>query len=61
MLKSIAKKYPTWDDVPSYDTSFALIVSEMSKGTFVRFGTYGEPSLHPIEMIEAMEKLQNDK
>lgn len=54
MLKSIAKKYPTWYDVPSYDTSFALIVSEMSKGTFVRFGTYGEPSLHPIEMIEAM-------
>ena len=54
MLKSIAKKYPTWDDVPSYDTSFALIASEMSKGTFVRFGTYGEPSLHPIEMIEAM-------
>lgn len=54
MLKSIAKKYPTWDDVPSYDTSFALIASEMSKGTFVRFGTYGEPSLHPIEMIESM-------
>lgn len=54
MLKSIAKKYPTWDDVPSYDASFALIVSEMSKGTFVRFGTYGESSLHPIEMIEAM-------
>lgn len=54
MLKSIAKKYATWDAIPSYDESFALITSEMSKGTFVRFGTYGEPSLHPIEMIEAM-------
>lgn len=54
MLKSIAKKYPTWDDLLSYDTSFTLIASEMSKGTFVRFGTYGEPSLHPIEMIESM-------
>lgn len=54
MLKSIAKTYPQWDDIPTYDDTMSAVAVEMSSGTFVRFGTYGEPSLHPIEMIEAM-------
>ena len=54
MLKSIAKTYPQWDDIPTYDDTMSAVAVEMSSGTFVRFGTYGEPSLHPIEMIDAM-------
>ena len=126
MLKSIAKTYPQWDDIPTYDANTMEDVARTMAGgediswdvtfydrdnseqfvvnvrgdfeneedaikraiyennvfvddtqygtmywgqnevdvygakrnydkpTFVRFGTYGEPSLHPIEMIEAM-------
>lgn len=54
MLKSIAKKYPTWESIPTWDASMLDIATNMAQGTYVRFGTYGEPSLHPIEVIEAM-------
>jgi hypothetical protein len=32
----------------------------MSQGTYVRFGTYGEPSLHPIKMIEEMSNVADN-
>jgi hypothetical protein len=54
MLKSIAKIYPTWDEIPVFNDGMIQKSVEMSKDTYVRFGTYGEPSLHPIEMIKAM-------
>lgn len=54
MLKRVAKQYATWGDVPNYEASFTIIAREIAQGKFIRFGTYGEPSLHPIEMIEAM-------
>jgi hypothetical protein len=54
MLKRVAKQYVTWGDVPNYEASFTIIAREIAQGKFIRFGTYGEPSLHPIEMIEAM-------
>lgn len=54
MLKSIAKKYPTFESIPTWDASMLDIATSMAQGTYVRFGTYGEPSLHPIEVIEGM-------
>lgn len=61
MLKSIAKTYQQWDDVPTYDADTMQHLSQsLSVGTFVRFGTYGEPSLHPIEMIDAMVKVADN-
>jgi len=54
MLKSIAKQYPTFDELPMYDNIAKAISVDMAKDTFVRFGTYGEPSLHPIELIRGM-------
>ena len=61
MLKSIAKTYQQWDDVPTYDADTMEHLSQsLSVGTFVRFGTYGEPSLHPIEMIDAMVKVADN-
>ena len=54
MLKSIVKDYPTWDDLP-IDYNIEDII-EMSKDRYVRFGTYGEPSLHPNNVIKQMSK-----
>lgn len=60
MLKSIAKIYPAWDDIPVFNDEMIQKAVEMSKDTYVRFGTYGEPSLHPIEMIKQIsEACQN--
>jgi hypothetical protein len=52
MLKSIAKEYPTFESIPrEYDIDTLI---KMSTDRYVRFGTYGEPSLHPLEVIEVM-------
>ena len=52
MLKSIAKEYPTFESIPrEYDID-ALI--KMSKDRYVRFGTYGECSLHPQEILDVI-------
>jgi len=53
-LKSIVTKYGSLENIPTFNKSMLSIVEKMSKDTYVRFGTYGEPSLHPIEMIETM-------
>jgi hypothetical protein len=54
MLKSIAKEFGAFENVPTFKYDMILQAREMSQGTYVRFGTYGEPSLHPIKMIEEM-------
>ncbi len=53
-LKSIVNKFGTLDNIPTFDNTMLKIVEKMSKSTYVRFGTYGEPSLHPIEMIRTI-------
>ena len=54
MLKSIKNEFATWDDVPEYDEYIGAVIVSMSANKFIRFGTYGEPSLHPQELIESM-------
>ena len=52
MLKSIAKEYPTFESIPrEYDIDQLI---KMSTGRYVRWGSYGECSLHPQEIIEAV-------
>lgn len=52
MIKSIAKQYPTFESIPAeYDIN---ALAKMAKDKYVRFGTYGECSLHPQEIIEVM-------
>lgn len=52
MLKSIAKQYPTFESIPAeYDID---TLTKMAKDKYVRLGTYGEPSLHDIRIIQAM-------
>jgi len=52
MLKSIKKEYPTWDDLPTEIPTDRLV--DMARDKYVRFGTYGEPSLHPFDVVSMM-------
>jgi hypothetical protein len=60
MLKSIAKEFGTFDNIPTFRFDMIIQAREMSQGTYVRFGTYGEPSLHPIKMIEEMSNVASN-
>ena len=44
---------------PQHDGRFDAIM-EMCKGSYVRFGTYGEPSLFPLELIEEMSDVASN-
>ena len=59
MLKSIAKEFPTFDSIPNFNEWIETEAINMSRDSYVRFGTYGEPSLHPIELIEDMVKVSD--
>lgn len=54
MLKSIVKTYPKWDDIPTINRSIERDIVSMSIDKYIRFGTYGEPSMHPIQLINRM-------
>jgi hypothetical protein len=60
MLRSIGTMYPTWDHLPRYGGSVKRHIINLSKGRYVRFGTYGEPSLHPIGLIEGMAAVASE-
>lgn len=52
MLKSIIKEYKTFENLPLYDQKIHNEIISISTNTYVRFGTYGEPSLHPKQLIQ---------
>lgn len=52
MLRSIGKQYKSFDDIPTYEAKHHLEVIGISEGRFVRFGTYGEPSLIEPRLVE---------
>lgn len=56
MLRSIVKEYKTFENIPTFNQKIYNSIIDMSHNTFVRFGTYGEPSLHPVELIEDVVK-----
>lgn len=45
------------DSVPYYNPTLAGEIVTKSEGKYVRFGTYGEPSLLPQELVWGMAKL----
>jgi hypothetical protein len=49
MLRSIKAK-----DLTKISNGKVDDIIEMCKGSYVRFGTYGEPSLLPIELVQGM-------
>jgi hypothetical protein len=60
MLKSTSKKYASFDDIPFFDEIAHHQILYICKGTYVRFGTYGEPSLHPYELINDIVKVADN-
>ena len=54
MLKSIVKEFENGlDSIPTFSEVTEKII-KMSTNRYVRFGTYGEPSMHPIELVTSM-------
>ena len=51
-LKSIQKEFKSFDSLPDFNKDIHSKILDICKDTYVRFGTYGEPSLHPIELID---------
>ena len=52
MIKSIIKEYDSFENIPTYNDDLHSQIVDICKDTYVRFGTYGEPSLHPLKLIE---------
>lgn len=57
MLKSIVKEFGSYDAIPEFSNMINLDLGVMAKDRYVRFGTYGEPSMHPISTVGLMTKM----
>jgi len=53
MLRGIAKR-TTWDEIPQLTAGIERDILKAAKDRFVRFGSYGEPSLLPIELTRTI-------
>lgn len=54
MIRSLIKEFNHIDNIPTYSNDIFNQITDMSKGLYVRFGSYGEPSMHPFELIETL-------
>jgi hypothetical protein len=52
-LRSIQTATP-WDQIPEFSADIAAKITEISKGKYIRFGTYGEPSLIPLDLVSSL-------
>jgi hypothetical protein len=53
MLKSIVREFTTLDYIPYVGNATEKILC-MAKGRYIRFGTYGEPTLIPLDLVASM-------
>lgn len=53
MLRAIGRKY-YWNDIPELNKDIEREILRASTGRYIRFGTYGEPSLLPIELTRTI-------
>jgi len=53
-LRSIGKLTSSFDEIPTLSDAQCDAIVEMASNKYVRFGTYGEPSLMPIELVKRM-------
>lgn len=56
MLKSIVREFDHIDNIPTYNDEIGADIVQMSIGKYVRFGSYGEPSMHPLELVKLLTK-----
>lgn len=56
MLKSMIKEFGSISNIPQYSDEIAVDIVLLCVKKYVRFGTYGEPTMHPLELVEHMAK-----
>jgi hypothetical protein len=54
MLKSMVNQYGDIKNIPTYSDTIIKDLVKISTNRYVRFGTYGEPSIHPIEVVSSI-------
>jgi len=52
-LRSIRTKL-TWDQIPEFSSEIAEKITKLATGKYIRFGTYGEPSLIPLDLVSSL-------
>ncbi len=60
MLKSIVRGYGEFENIPEFNAFTHRSIVQKSIGKYVRFGTYGEPSLHPVGLIKDIVSVANN-
>lgn len=50
-LRSVAREFESIDNIPTFDMDMMNSIAYASTDKFVRFGTYGEPTLIPYKLI----------
>lgn len=53
-LKAIGRRYKSFYDIPELDVDMCRKIIAMCLGRYVRFGSYGEPTLIPFGLVEDM-------
>lgn len=53
-IRSIAKRYPEFELIPQLTDEFASQIVNRCEGFYVRFGSYGEPTLMPIDLVKSI-------
>lgn len=53
MLRGIAKR-ATWDEIPELNKDIERDILKACNGRYIRFGTYGEPSILPIDLTRTI-------
>jgi hypothetical protein len=53
MLRGIAAR-TSWDAIPELNADIEREILQLSAGRFIRFGTYGEPSLLPVDLTRTI-------
>lgn len=55
MVKSVIREFNGHvDNIPAYSVEILAELVKMATGRYVRFGSYGEPSLHPLQLVEKL-------
>lgn len=59
-LRSIGKEFQNWDSIPTLDINIQNDIINMCTNRYVRFGSYGEPSLIPFNLVQAIAEKANN-
>jgi len=53
-LKSIVNEFGSFENIPTYNSLIGSDIAKLAIDRYVRFGSYGEPSMHPLELVKVV-------